>query len=376
LKLSSLGSRPESSSQIAGQEIVFSFLADPATHGIVGPVKRIDTHAATIFLAGPDAYKVKKAVRFSFMDQSTLERRHQACLAEIAVNRHFTPVLYRGVLPITRQNDSLALGGKGVPVEWAVHMRRFDETRTLDFVAERGELSPHILIEVGRLIADSHRHAPVKDGLAAMDSLAGVIEETLGELVDAPSLFPARRHGLSPHGCGSISSPRNRFSGNARRAGMAVPLRTDVLRKTQFVRSVIGASARTIPGCFSTGKDSPVMLASVTRKSAASMTTPSAGMRLPAERRMRSPGTTAAPSLLKQYDGAECSKPHPTYRPRQSLNSLVSPEMRAELEAYMWRKRYIANERGSFAGLPSQTEHALLGRREIGGRPAPPGFRW
>ena len=50
--------------------------------------------------------------------------------------------------------------------------------------------------------------------------------------------------------------------------------------------------ASTVPGCFSTGKDSPVMLASLTRKSSASITRPSAGTRLPAESRMRSPGTT------------------------------------------------------------------------------------
>jgi len=70
-----------------------------------------------------------------------------------------------------------------------------------------------------------------------------------------------------------------------------VPLRTDAPRNTQLLRSVIGASARTVPGRFSTGKDSPVMLASVTRKSAASISTPSAGMRLPADSRTMSPGT-------------------------------------------------------------------------------------
>jgi aminoglycoside phosphotransferase family enzyme/predicted kinase len=181
----------EAPSLIGGQEEVFAFLSDPATHGTAPPIKRIDTHAAAVFLAGPDAYKVKKAVRFPFMDQSTLERRHRACLAEIAVNRHFTPALYLGVLPITRQRDSLALDGKGVPVEWVVHMRRFDETQTLDLVAERGALSPSMVIEVGRLIAESHRRAPVRDGQSAMASLASVIEETLGELLDAPAVFPA-----------------------------------------------------------------------------------------------------------------------------------------------------------------------------------------
>ena len=56
------------------QEPVFALLADPATHG-GAEVKRIDTHAASVFLAGARAFKVKRAVRFPFLDFSTLEKR-------------------------------------------------------------------------------------------------------------------------------------------------------------------------------------------------------------------------------------------------------------------------------------------------------------
>ena len=61
-----------------GQEGVFAFLADPATHGLREPVKRIDTHGAAVFLAGKDVYKVKRSVRFPFMDFSTLEKFGQS----------------------------------------------------------------------------------------------------------------------------------------------------------------------------------------------------------------------------------------------------------------------------------------------------------
>ena len=88
-----------------GQDEVFAFLADPATHRLSQPVKRIDTHAATVFLAGPDVYKVKRAVHFPFMDQSTLERRRAACQTEVLVNRDFTPDLYLGTVPITRHGQ-------------------------------------------------------------------------------------------------------------------------------------------------------------------------------------------------------------------------------------------------------------------------------
>ena len=56
------------------QEAVFALLADPATHG-GHAVKRVDTHAASVFLAGERALKVKRAVRFPFLDYSTLAKR-------------------------------------------------------------------------------------------------------------------------------------------------------------------------------------------------------------------------------------------------------------------------------------------------------------
>src|SRR5215467_14603451 len=86
------------------QEAVFALLGDPATHHGAA-VKRIDTHAASVFLAGDRAFKVKRAVRFPFLDFSTAEKRKAACEAELAVNRPLVPEIYRRVVPITRAPD-------------------------------------------------------------------------------------------------------------------------------------------------------------------------------------------------------------------------------------------------------------------------------
>src|SRR5215813_5068803 len=105
------------------QEAVFALLADPATHG-GQEVRRIDTHAASVFLAGDRALKVKRAVRFPFLDYSTLAKRREACEAELNVNAPYAPEIYRGVTAITREADGrLAIGGSGPAVEWAVEMR-------------------------------------------------------------------------------------------------------------------------------------------------------------------------------------------------------------------------------------------------------------
>ena len=134
------------------QEEVFAFLADPANHGGAA-VKRIDTHAATVFLAGPRALKIKRAVRFPFLDYSTLEKRKDACEAEMRVNRPFAPELYRGVFAITREDDGkLALGGSGPVVEWAVEMHRFDEHATLDHLARAGQVDDELADALGRAV--------------------------------------------------------------------------------------------------------------------------------------------------------------------------------------------------------------------------------
>src|ERR1700739_2929115 len=109
---------PPPSSDI--QDTVLKLLGDAATFGIAA-VQRFDTHAASVFLAVARAIKIKRAVRYPFLDYSTLDKREAACRAELEVNRNFAPRLYRRVVPITREPDgTLKLDGPGAPVEWAV----------------------------------------------------------------------------------------------------------------------------------------------------------------------------------------------------------------------------------------------------------------
>ena len=172
------------------QETVFALLSDPATHG-GAPVRRIDTHAASVFLAGDRAYKVKRSVRFPFLDYSTLARRKAACEAELAVNRPYAPQIYLGVIPINRRGERLALGGGGEPAEWAVRMRRFDEDATLDRLADQGQVNSALADELGRVVAAAHARAARADGEPWIDAMGRFIEQNDSALRDAAKLFPA-----------------------------------------------------------------------------------------------------------------------------------------------------------------------------------------
>ena len=145
------------------QTDVISFLSDPRNHGETETVQRIDTHAAIVFLAGPLAYKIKRAVSYPFLDFSTLEKRQHACQHEIEVNQTYAPQIYISTITITRQTDnSLKINGTGEVAEWAVLMKRFDENQTLDNIIDQGPLADDVADNLAREMARGHAIAPIK----------------------------------------------------------------------------------------------------------------------------------------------------------------------------------------------------------------------
>jgi len=193
---------------IAGQNEVAAFLQDPATHG-GQRVERFDTHGAMVFLAGSRAYKVKRAVKFSYMDFSTLAKRREACEREIKLNRRTAPSLYLHTLGVTRASGGgLALGGEGEVVEWAVVMRRFDQADLFGQMAQEGRLTAAHMSDLAEAIACFHAAADpvgadpvgadpvgadpvgvIKESGGGSDGLTWVIEETLEELAERPEFF-------------------------------------------------------------------------------------------------------------------------------------------------------------------------------------------
>jgi aminoglycoside phosphotransferase family enzyme len=143
------------------QAEVVAFLGDPASYP-TNPdhVERFETHGALVFLAGEEAWKIKRAVCFPYMDFSTLEKRKAICQREVDINRRFAPEIYLGCTPVTRAQDGrLELGGDGEIIEWAVHMRRFDQPAILSNVANAGPIPPALAVELADVVYESHRAA-------------------------------------------------------------------------------------------------------------------------------------------------------------------------------------------------------------------------
>ncbi len=128
-----------------------AFLSDPRSYGLgAGAVVRRETHMSWIFLAGEKAYKLKKPVRFPYLDFSTLARREAACRAELRLNRRLAPNVYLEVVPLTQSGGALSIGGTGAPVDWLVLMQRLDERLMLDHMIDAAHVGK---VQLDRLVA-------------------------------------------------------------------------------------------------------------------------------------------------------------------------------------------------------------------------------
>jgi aminoglycoside phosphotransferase family enzyme/predicted kinase len=158
------------------QQDVIELLMMPATHGGAA-VERIDTHSAIVFLAGSRAIKLKRAVKFDYLDFSTPELRRAACEAEVRINRRAAPAIYRGVATVTREADgSLALDGAGTPVEGLVDMTRFDQDALFDRLAARDALDLALMRPLASAVAAFHAAAPHRADHGGLRGMTWVVD--------------------------------------------------------------------------------------------------------------------------------------------------------------------------------------------------------
>jgi aminoglycoside phosphotransferase family enzyme/predicted kinase len=160
----------------ADQTEIIEFLSSPSAHGGAN-VERIETHASVVFLAGTRAWKLKRAVRYDYLDFSDAERRRTLCEAEVRINRRTAPNLYHGVVAITRNRDgALELGGSGVPLDWVIEMTRFDQDDLFDRLAARGHLDLGLMRPLASAIAQFHLGADRRADHGGRSGMAWVID--------------------------------------------------------------------------------------------------------------------------------------------------------------------------------------------------------
>jgi uncharacterized protein len=119
-----------------------------------------ETHMSWVFLAGDRVYKLKKPVRFPYLDFSTLERRKAACHAELTLNRRLAPDVYVDVVPLVAGPSGLHLGDGGLVLDWLVVMRRLDDRLMLDHLIRSKRDTPAQISQIMGLLKQFYRQAP------------------------------------------------------------------------------------------------------------------------------------------------------------------------------------------------------------------------
>ncbi|MBS7706089.1 hypothetical protein [Chelatococcus asaccharovorans] len=148
---------PISGAPTLADKVRFLGRADSYAPGVETVLAR-ETHMSWVFKAGERVYKLKKPVRFPFLDFSTLPRRETACRAEFSLNRRLAPDVYLAVVPLTMARGALAIGGDGTVVDWLVVMRRLDEAKTLETAMIGHGLTPLWADRIAARLGRFYRH--------------------------------------------------------------------------------------------------------------------------------------------------------------------------------------------------------------------------
>lgn len=154
-------------------------LANPSNWpGAAHDLRLIQTHISSVVLVDRDAYKLKKPLDLGFLDFSSLEKRHTACDEELRLNGRLAPDVYLDVVPITGSPEHPVVGGTGEPIEWAVHMRRFDPTAVLAECPQRIDIAliDTLAERIGRFHAEA-AVAPPEFG--SVDLVAGPMRDNI-----------------------------------------------------------------------------------------------------------------------------------------------------------------------------------------------------
>lgn len=171
--------------QAQDQGETLAFLRQALAQEQGGPVESIETHISVVLMAGARAWKLKRAVRLSYIDFSTIALRRAAAETELRLNRRTAPQLYLGLRHVVRRPDgALGFDGDGEIVDVLVEMRRFEQATLFDKLARADALDRPTLNVLAQEIARFHAGAEVRADVGGAASIARMLEGNIQALRD------------------------------------------------------------------------------------------------------------------------------------------------------------------------------------------------
>lgn len=147
------------------------FLQTSEAYGQSGPRPQcIETHMSWVFLVGEKVFKLKKPVRFPFLDFTTLQAREFYCREEVRLNARLAPDVYLGVMALHCCEGHFVLlpdGCKpiqtatpGKIVDWLISMRRLPAERMLHRLIAKGNVVSSDIDALIKVLGAFYRGAP------------------------------------------------------------------------------------------------------------------------------------------------------------------------------------------------------------------------
>jgi uncharacterized protein len=119
----------------------------------------IETHISWVILTQKYAFKIKKPVKLSFLDFSTLRLRKEYCERELSLNSRFSDI-YLSVLPLRFHNAQWIIGGDaGKLVDYAVVMKRMASSKRMDILLLKNKVDKTLMEALASEIASFHKKA-------------------------------------------------------------------------------------------------------------------------------------------------------------------------------------------------------------------------
>lgn len=126
----------------------------------------VETHISWLLMLPETVYKLKKDVKFSFLDFSTQAKRKFYCEHELMLNQRLAPEMYEEVVAVNPSEGGLEFGAYGInSIDYAIRMKRIAEKWEMAGMLERGEVLPEHLDLLAHQLADFHRNAEVDESL-------------------------------------------------------------------------------------------------------------------------------------------------------------------------------------------------------------------
>jgi aminoglycoside phosphotransferase family enzyme len=153
-----------------------------------------ETNISWVLLGDKYVFKIKKPVKLSFLDYSTLALRKLNCEKELELNKRFSPI-YLSVLPVSKFQGNWIIGeSEGDIVDYSVCMLKMDSNKRMDLLLGKNKVKKDQVLLLAKQVVQFHRSAIVIQKEIELDSMAGIFNDLLS-VSDIVSQFLDQKYG-------------------------------------------------------------------------------------------------------------------------------------------------------------------------------------